>query len=215
MHPDIAAKVISWISNFFSEEISDVSASLRQGLAIQEYQVKDATRQALMIGRDILEAFNRERDRYCADDAVKHCLELAQDGYENKWKDFSKTEFLERLLASTGILAVDIGLPEKAIALFNIQIQLAPDSLHPLMGLAYANLYIGSPHEAMQVIREKILTIEPGNDLGLAFLALAYQELRQPEEALAAASAVIVANRDDSAVSLAREVQRSLGRPAG
>lgn len=200
---------------FFSEELTKLQASLRKGLGIKEYQSQDNIHQALVIALDILCIFNREHDRYYSDDSVQYCLEHTQDGFENKWKDFSDSELLERMLASVGILAVDIGRPNEAISLFNILVQISPGSIHCLLGLAYAKLYIGSANDALEVIRDKIMNLAPGNDLGLAFLALAYEQLNQPEEALAAASAVITANRDESAVSLAHEVRHSLGQPAG
>jgi hypothetical protein len=188
---------------------------LQQGLTIREYQVLDATHQALAKALGILEKFSREVDKYCTDPSVINCLELIQHRNETKWKDLPENELLQKLMGATGFLAADMGLAGEAESLFHILALLDQGNIYPLLGLAYTKLVTGSAKEALEVIRNKVLNMAPGSDLGLAFLALAYDSLSKTDEALAAASAVIAANRDDSAVALALEVQRSLGQPTG
>lgn len=215
MQPEIAEKLTRKIQALFRNEQINVHHCLQQGLALKEYQVQDRIYQALSIALDILETFSGESDKYCVIDEVEQCLKIIEDSFINgSWKDLAKNKNLPKLMGGIGFLAADMGLPDKAESLFHILALQAPDNAHTWLGIAYARLAAGSAHKALEVIREKVLNIAPGNDLGLAFLALAYDRLNKTEEALAAASAVITANRHESAVSLAREVQRCLGKPA-
>ena len=215
MTPDIAEKLIHPIQDLLNHELTKLQVSLRQGLSIKEYQAQDVTHQALVIALGILEAFNRQLDEYCADHSVNQCLKLIQDRNENTWPDLPENERVQRILAGIGFLAADMGLPNEAEVLFEILALRDPDTIYPLLGLAYVKLCIGSAHEALELIRNKVLNKAPGSDLGLAFLALACAELGKTEEALAAASAVITADRDESAVTLAFEVQNNLVQPVG
>jgi tetratricopeptide (TPR) repeat protein len=196
----------------FSDELSKLQVSLRQGLAVKEYQHQDTVRCALMVSLGILKAFGMDFDKFCAIDSVNHSLEIIHTRYENKWKALPSHHCQHKLMIGAGFLAVDIELFKEAEELFHLLAQLEPDNVHPLLGLAYTKLNEGSAHEALAVIRDKVLSIAPGNDLGIAFLSLAYDALDMPEDALAAASAVIAADRDESAVRLAREVQNDIGR---
>jgi len=209
----LADELIDNIRDLFTDEQTRLHVSLRQGLSIKQYQIQNATHEALVMALGILETFNRERENYFAKKSVKESLKLLQERNENSWKDLQINERLQRLMAGVGFLAADIGLSDEAEALFASLSLLSPDNVHPLLGIAYTKLVSGFAQEALEVIRNKVLNMAPGNDLGLAFLALAYDELNKPEEALAAAAAVITADRDESAVALALEVQRSLDHP--
>jgi predicted Zn-dependent protease len=214
MQPDSAKKLVNWLQDLFGQELVKLKIVLQQGLPIKEYQILDAAHQALVKTLVILETFSRESDKYCSDPSVIQCLELIQHRNENNWVNLPENELLQKLMAATGFLAADMGLQDEAESLFRILAQQYPDNVNPMLGLAYAKLLAGSAKEALEVIRNKVLNMAPGNDLGLAFLALTYNSLRKTDEALAAASAVIAANRDDAAVALALEIQRSLGHPA-
>jgi hypothetical protein len=211
MQLDVAEKFIRWMQAFFGSELSKLQASLRGGLSIKEYQLQDTARHGLEISLNILETLDRDRDKFCSSDQVKQSLELIQKRYEDKWKVLSQNECRHKLMLGTGFLALDMELSNEAETLFHILALLEPDNVHPLLGLAYTKLSVGSAHESLAVIRDRVLTIAPGNDLGLAFLSLTYNALNMPEDALAAASAVITANRDEAAVTLAREVQDAIG----
>jgi tetratricopeptide (TPR) repeat protein len=215
MQTEIDEKLTHWMQDFLSGEHTKLQLSLRQGLAIKEYEIQDRTRQALGKAVAILDTFNGGYDTYCADESVGQCLELIQKRYENTWKDLPLKECLLKLMIGVGFLAVDIGLPGEAESLFDLLALLEPDDIHPLLGFAYTKLAAGSAEEALEVIHDKVLNLAPGNHLGLAFLALAYHQLNRTEEALAAASAVITVSHDEDAVTLALEIQRSLGQPSG
>lgn len=205
-----AEKLIHWMQDFFGSELSKRQAALRRGLAIKEFQVQDTTRHALEISLTILKALDRNRDLFFLMEQVQQSLELIQTRYEDKWKALPLNECRNKLMLGTGFLALDIELSDEAQSLFHRLTLLEPDNVHPLLGLAYSKLIAGSARESLAVIRDKVLTISPGNDLGLAFLSLTYNALNMPEEALAAASAVITANRDEFAVTLARDVQDTI-----
>lgn len=211
MQPDIDGKMTYWMQNFFMGELADIQIRLRQGLAIKEYQVIDTSRQAIELSLSILESFHKECDKFCASQSVKHSLEIIQESYNDRWQALPKNKCLHKLMVCIGFLAVDIQLPDEAELLFSSLLMLEPDDVNPLLGIAYTKLCIGSAHEALDVIRNKVLNNSPGNDLGLAFLSVAYNALDRPEEALAAASAVITADRDESAVTLARIMQNEIG----
>lgn len=215
MQPGTAEKLSRYIEALFREKLTKLKSSLRQGLPVKEYQVQEATCKALVNALGILETFYNGLDKYCADDSVKQCLNIIQARNEKEWKDLPENERLQRMLAGIGFLGADMGLPDEAEALFDILALLAPDNVHPLLGTAYIKLTTGSAHEALEVIQDKVLNKAPGNDLGLAFLALTYANLSKTREALAAATAVITANRDAPAVELAIEVQQSLAQPVG
>ena len=213
MEPDIAKKLTRWTQDLFDQELTNLKVSLREGLPVKEYRVQDATRQALVKALAILNIFSGEFDKHYADPSVMQCLEIIQNRNENEWAELPKNELLPRLMSGVGMLAADMGMPGEAESIFQILTLLEPENIHHWLGMAYTKLTSGSAHEALEVIHNKVLNMAPGNDLGLAFLALVYDSLNKTEEALAAASAVITANRVESAVILAREVQRSLCEP--
>lgn len=213
MLPDSSEKLTQRIQDLFRDQQIKVHHCMQQGLAIKDYQFQDRTHQCLLTAIGILETFNGQYDKYYAVKAVEQCLKLIQERYDGGWKDLPKDECLQRLLAGVGFLAADMDLTDEAEYLFNALALLDPGNVHPLLGIAYTKLVAGSAHQALEVIREKVLNLAPGNDLGLALLALTYDALNKTEEALAAASAVITANRDEAAVVLAREVQSNLGNP--
>ncbi len=210
MPPEPARSLISSIQDLFAKELTKLQLCLRQGLPIREYQVRDVTHQALAVSLRVLETFTAEFEQYYIGHSVKQCLALIQDRHDTAWKNLPENERLQRMMAAIGFLASDMGLPDDAEVLFDTLVLLDPDNVYPLLGLAYVKLSRGAAHQALELIRHKVLDKSPGNDLGLAFLSMAHAELNQNGEALAAASAVITANRDESAVDLALEVQRSL-----
>ena len=207
-------ELIRWMQNFFDKAHRELQISLGQGLAIKEYQVRDTARQALEIAMGILESLSGEYDRFCAMDGVGESLKLIQKRYTEIWKDLPSDECLLKFVNGVGFLAADMGLPAEAESLFDLLALLEPGDVNPLMGLAYTHLFAGSAQKALEVIRDKVLNLAPGNDLGLAYLAMAYSLLNRAEEALAAASAVITAGRNEDAVAMALETQRYLGELA-
>lgn len=211
MQPDITVKVTCWMKNFLTDELAKLRVTLGKGLAINKYQLLDNTRRTLEASLSILEIFDRNHDQYCVRDSVKNCIELIEKRLDERWKSLPRNERLRKVMAGVGFLAVDMGLSDEAESLFQVLSQLEPDNVHPLLGLTYSKLCNGSVHEALSLIQDKVLNISPDSDLGIAFLSATYNALNRPEEALAAASAVIAANRDESAVILAREVRNSIG----
>jgi tetratricopeptide (TPR) repeat protein len=214
MQPDTAQKLTSKIQDLFSEEHARLNLSIQQGVSPKDYQVMDNNLQALLIAQSILETFNGEFDKHYTTETVKQCFDRMNDSYEKEWKDLPKIECAQKFMGGVGILAMDIGLPLEAEPLFHLLAQLDPENVNSLLGLAFTKLSVGDTQEALKVLQDKVLTIEPGNDLGLAFLALAHFQLNNTEEALAAASAVIAADRDESAVTLACEIQSWIDKPA-
>ncbi|MBG0775379.1 MAG: hypothetical protein H0S85_02980 [Desulfovibrionaceae bacterium] len=121
-----------------------------------------------------------------------------------------RKELLQKV-TEIGLLASNYGQVKEAEAIFEGLVAVRPDQETPYIGMAMAKMNSGSYDEALELLLEKALTINPESDLAKSFAALCYKLAGKPVEAKAAADFVVENGSDEAAVAMAKGVIEELG----
>ena len=113
---------------------------------------------------------------------------------------------LLQLLMEAGNLASGYGYFPEAEIIFNGLRAVRPESEYPLIGLALAKMNARKNLEAIKVLADETLKVNPESDLAKSFLGLALKTSGLREESCTVLREVIAADRDKIAVNIARNL---------
>jgi tetratricopeptide (TPR) repeat protein len=113
---------------------------------------------------------------------------------------------LLQLLMETGHLASGYGYFPEAEVIFSGLRAVRPESEYPLIGLALAKMNARKYIEAIKILMEEALKVNPKSDLAKSFLGLALKLSGLREESVTVLREVIAADRDKIAVKIARNL---------
>lgn len=130
----------------------------------------------------------------------------------NRLPEDTGTEQALRELARVGFLAVHVGEPAAARAIFSALAVLRPDSTLPHIGRAMAEQAAGRMDEAVRWLREEGLKALPDNEELTAFLGLALVQADLPAQAASVLRAFLASEPQDGRhVRMAQALLDQLG----
>lgn len=109
-----------------------------------------------------------------------------------------------QMLMEIGFLAAGRGEINAAETIFNGIKALRPESESPLIGLAVARMNAGNNQEAIAILRDRALALNPLSDMANSFLGLALKLEGLNSQADSILEGVVAGNGDPGAVSMAR-----------
>ena len=115
-----------------------------------------------------------------------------------------------QLLMEAGMLAAGYGYMPESETIFEGLKAVRPESESPLIGLAFTKMSTRQVDEAIRILDEQALKINPDSDLARAFLGLAYKLAGRGELSDSMVNQVLDSNRDPAAVNLAKSIQNGL-----
>jgi hypothetical protein len=107
------------------------------------------------------------------------------------------------MLMELGYLAAGSGFQGEAESIFEAVRVLRPDSEMPVIGLAVVKIAAGRPLEAVPLLEEQALRINPGSALARSFLGLALKLAGHGSRSRAVLEEVAAAGGGSEAFSLA------------
>ena len=111
-----------------------------------------------------------------------------------------------RLLSEIGYAAVHHGLGPRAAPIFTALAVLRPKNAAAGIGRGLAAMAAGQPEEAVRVLQQEALAVEPENRNARAMLGLALRFAGRNHDSRRVFEQLIAENDDDSSARLAREL---------
>ena len=109
-----------------------------------------------------------------------------------------------QLLMEVGFLAGGYGYLGEAEIIFDGLKAVRPQNESPLIGLAFAKMNNNQMDEAIRILEEEALKVNPQSDLARSFLGLALKLSGRVEQCLPILREVVERNSDEAAVKVAR-----------
>lgn len=116
------------------------------------------------------------------------------------------SEELVKLLFETGFLASGIGMTEDAESIFNALKLIRPDSEYPIVGLAVTALNVGRNEEAVRILQDEALKINPASQIAKAFLGLSLKFSGMTDHSRKILEEVIADGTDEKATNMAQAI---------
>jgi hypothetical protein len=113
---------------------------------------------------------------------------------------------LVQLLTEIGLMGAGHGCIAESEAIFEALMAVRPESELPVVGAAMARLGAGQPEEAVRLLRDKALKINPASDDARSMLGLALRLAGRSAESQAVLRELAETGSDPRAVSLARSL---------
>lgn len=117
---------------------------------------------------------------------------------------------LIQLLMEAGYLAGGYGFFEESEKIFDGITAVRPESELPLIGMAVTKMNAGKYEEAARILWDKALKLNPESDLAKSFLGLTLKLSGLIAESQAILKEVLEANKDETAVNMARNLLEEL-----
>ena len=111
-----------------------------------------------------------------------------------------------QLLTEIGFFAAGNGFFVEAEKIFEGIQAVRSESEYPHIGLAWAKINAHKPEEAIAVLKEKALKLNPDNDLAKSYLGLALRLANLNHESESVLQEVVESGRNAEAVNMARAV---------
>ncbi len=206
METEMIDKIITEMSNYLAEQQSRIDTVLNRGLSLEDFDSQQQLKYAASVAYGVMQKIK-------ISDAFKNNNRNIVNGLEGLyklWTDVQEIPFdkaLDKIMGMIGFIAADTEMVKDAEIIFSALAGKKKQNEYPLMGLAYVKLMSGLPEEALPLLRDQALVLNPGNELAKAFLAVAYTALKEKEEARALTHEIISNNRDQIAMALATEVE--------
>ena len=109
-----------------------------------------------------------------------------------------------QMMMEIGLLASGYGYFDEAETIFNGLKSARPDSEYPIIGLAINRLNSNKAEEAVGLLRDKALVLNPANDLTKGFLGLAFKLAGFSSDSQAMLEEVVAGDADGQAVEMAK-----------
>lgn len=113
---------------------------------------------------------------------------------------------IAKLLGEIGMLAAGHGYEKQAVAIFEGLKAVRPASEAPAIGLAVVHLSNGRAEDAVRVLRDEALAVNPGSDLARSFLGLALKAAGRAQESEQLLRDVVAKATDPQAKAMAAAV---------
>ncbi len=113
---------------------------------------------------------------------------------------------MTKLLMEIGFLASGLGMTAKADTIFDAAMVLKPKAENAWVGKAVNRMNAGSPEEAVDLLREKALSVNPDSDAAQNFLGLALKLAGRASEAETVLARVAAQSKEKEAVAMARNL---------
>lgn len=111
------------------------------------------------------------------------------------------TEDILKCLLETGIMATNLGLFARAEGIFNALLALRPQCETTLICLATTKIFSKRFDEAIHLLKERVLAVNPNNDAAKSVLGLALQEAGLTQEGYAVLATVSGNDKESKALA--------------
>lgn len=115
-------------------------------------------------------------------------------------------EELPRLLSEVGYAAVHHGLGDRAAPIFTALALLRPQNAAAGIGRGLAAMAAGRADEAVRILEQEAVAVEPGNRTAQAMLGLALRFAGRNHDSRRVLEQLAAGQDDDSSAKLAREL---------
>lgn len=197
--------MIGEISDYIGRHLRQIERELDRGVDPKRFELFCELKKAFSVANIVLHSVRM----LCTGDNAQYesfvqpllhsCFQLKKE---------CEQEVLEaglgKILSMIGFIASTLRLSDFAMAIFNTLQMYRPESEYPYIGAAIAQLDAGCFEEAVDMIRDNALRINPQNDLAKAILALAYTYLRRNTESLSLMEEIESNGRSEAAVNLVK-----------
>lgn len=197
--------MIGEISDYIGRHLRQIEKELDRGVNPKNFALFMELKKAFSIANIVLHSVrmlcagnNMEYQSY-VQPLMQSCFQLKKECE----KDFLEAG-LGKILSMIGFIASTLQLTDFAMAIFNTLQMYRPDSEYPFIGAAIAHLDAGSYDDAVTMIRDNALRINPQNDIAKAILALAYTYLRRDDESKSLMQEIESSGQSTAAVNLVK-----------
>ena len=121
-----------------------------------------------------------------------------------------ETRLIQRLMEA-GYLAGGYGYFNESMRIFEGIKAVRPDSELPLIGMAVSAMNAGKNHEAIKILWEQALKLNPDSDLAKSFLGLALKLSGLNAESQIMLKEVINGGKNEAAIKLAQALTSEMG----
>jgi Flp pilus assembly protein TadD len=113
---------------------------------------------------------------------------------------------LLQILMQSGYLAGGYGFFSEAETIFQGVMAARPESEYPVIGLAVSKMSAGRNDDAVKILHNQALKLNPESDLARSFIGLALKLGGLNEESLTMLKDVVAAGKDETAVKMAQSL---------
>lgn len=199
-------QIIVEISSYLLDQQTRLDGVLNKGLSLEDYDIYLQLKNTIAVALSVMQAMANSDDLEKGNGNLAMSFEGLQQLRKNV-QELPEEKAVDKLLGMIGFIAADANLVKEAETIFSTLCNKRKQNEYPLMGLAYVKLMAGQPDQALHLLRDQALALNPDNELAKAFLAIAYTALKEKEEACALTHEIIANNRDQIAMALATEVE--------
>jgi tetratricopeptide (TPR) repeat protein len=197
--------MIEEISDYIGLHMRQIEKELKRGVTPRRFELFCELKKAFSVANIVLHsvrmqcAGNNEHYESYIEPLVNSCFRLKKE-CENDDLEVG----LGKILSMLGFIASTLQLTDFAMAIFNSLQMYRPKSEYPFIGKAIAQLDIGCYKEAVDLLRNNALRINPQNDLAKAILAMAYTYLKRNADSMSLVKEIESRGQSEAAVNLAK-----------